>query len=111
MAASPRTATMWVAPNSRAIACRSAWRDSATIVSAPSWDAASTAHSPTAPSPTTATLLPGPTPAETAPCQPVLITSERASSEPIRSASGGPGVASRVPSALGTRIISAWQPS
>ena len=33
--------------------------------SAPSFDAASTPHSPTAPSPTTATVVPGLTPAET----------------------------------------------
>lgn len=39
------------------------------------------AHRPTAPSPTTATVLPGFTPALTAAWYPVPITSERVSSE------------------------------
>ena len=46
----------------RATACRSACRDIAMTRSAPSRLAASTAHSPTAPSPTTTTVAPGPTP-------------------------------------------------
>ena len=81
------------------------------MVVAPSWAAARTPLRPTAPSPTTTTLVPGWTPAETAACQPVHITSERASRLGIRSASGCPGVAIRVPSALGMRIFSAWHPS
>ena len=94
---------------------RPAWRAAcrliAMMVVAPSWAAARTPLRPTAPSPTTTTLVPGPTPAETAACQPVHITSERASRLGIRSASGCPGVAMSVPSAFGMRIISAWQPS
>ena len=46
------------------------------IRSAPSCLAASTASSPTAPSPTTATVLPGPASAATAPNQPVPSTSD-----------------------------------
>ena len=60
-ASSPRSLTTSVAPNSRASAMRSAWRPRMMICSAPSRLAAITPHRPTAPSPTTATLLPGPT--------------------------------------------------
>ena len=65
---------------------------------------------PTAPSPTTATVLPGPASAATAANQPVPSTSDAASSDGIRSASGCPGVATRVPSASGMRAYSAWVP-
>src|SRR3954464_10275935 len=51
---------------------------------APTGLAASTASSPTAPSPTTATVLPGPASAATAPNQPVPSTSEAASRLGIR---------------------------
>jgi hypothetical protein len=80
------------------------------IRSAPSWLAASTASSPTAPSPTTATVLAGPASAATAANQPVPSTSEAASRLGIRSAGGSSGVATRVPSANGTRSSSAWAP-
>ena len=66
--------------------------------------------SPTAPSPTTTTVLPGRTSAQTAACQPVHITSERARTLGTSAASGVSGVASRVPSAFCTRISSDWQP-
>ena len=107
---SPRSSTMSVAPNSRASACRSAWRLNAMIRSAPSCWAARTPSRPTAPSPTTATVLPGPASAATAANQPVPSTSEAASSDGIRSASGMPGVATRVPSASGMRASSDWVP-
>src|ERR671916_694888 len=68
---SPRSVTMSVAPNSSASFCRDSWRLIAMIRSAPSCLAASTAQRPTAPSPTTATVLPGPASAATAPKQPV----------------------------------------
>jgi hypothetical protein len=86
------------------------WRPMAMIRSAPSWLAASTASSPTAPSPTTATVLGGPASAATAPNQPVPSTSEAASKLRIRSSEGMSGVATRVPSARGTRRDSAWAP-
>ena len=54
-----RSSTMSVAPNSRARAWRSAWRLIAMIRSAPSCLAARTPRSPTAPSPTTATVFRG----------------------------------------------------
>ena len=73
--------------------------DIAMIRSAPSCLAARTPSRPTAPSPTTATVLPGPASAATAANQPVPSTSEAASSDGIRSGSGWPGVATRVPSA------------
>ena len=84
--------------------------DMAMIRSAPSCFAARTPSRPTAPSPTTATVLPGPASAATAANQPVPSTSEAASSDGIRSASGCPGVATRVPSASGMRASSAWVP-
>ena len=77
----------------------------AMIRSAPSCLAARTAISPTAPSPTTATVLPGPACAASAANQPVPSTSEAASSAGIRSGSGWPGVATRVPSACGIRAF------
>src|SRR5919206_3441233 len=65
---------------------------------------------PTAPWPTTATVLPGPASAATAPNQPVPSTSEAASRLGIRSSGGRPGVATRVPSASGMRAYSACAP-
>ena len=64
--ARPRSSTISVAPNSRASACLAGLRDIATMGDAPSRFAASTAHRPTAPSPTTTTVLPSVTPAQTA---------------------------------------------
>src|SRR5215208_3138528 len=94
---SPRSLTISLAPNSRA----SRWRDSCRLIamirSAPSCLAASTASRPTAPSPTTATVLPGPASAATEPNQPVPSTSEAASRLGIRSSGGTSGVATRVP--------------
>jgi len=66
MPSSPRSAMMSVAPNSRPSACRDAWRDISTMRSAPRRFEASTAQSPTAPSPITTTVLPGPTPPDRA---------------------------------------------
>ena len=77
------------------------------MVSAPSTDAASTPHSPTAPSPTTTAVPPSRTPAETAACQPVGSTSESVSSDGTRLASGMPSVFTRLPSAWVTRAYSA----
>src|SRR5436190_18075116 len=62
---------MSVAPNSSASFWRGTWRLMAMIRSAPRCFAASTPSRPTAPSPTTATVFPGPTSAATAPNQPV----------------------------------------
>ena len=82
---------MSVAPNSRASFCRGSCRLIAMIRSAPSCLAASTPSRPTAPSPTTATVLPGPASAATAPNQPVPSTSEAASRLGTRSSVGHPG--------------------
>src|SRR5919204_4527815 len=108
--ASPRSAMMSVAPTPTAGFCRSACRLKMTIRSAPSCLAASTPSRPTAPSPTTATVLPGPASAATAANQPVPSTSEAASSDGTRSGPGMPEVATSVPSASGTRARSAWVP-
>src|SRR5829696_684722 len=94
---SPRSVTISVAPNSSASRWRDSWRLIAIIRSAPSCLAASTASRPTAPSPTTATVLPGPASAATAPNQPVPSTSEAASRLGIRSSGGIPGVATGLP--------------
>ena len=59
MPSSPRSATTSVAPNSRPRSVRSLWRPIRMIRSAPRRLAASTAHSPTAPSPITVTVVPG----------------------------------------------------
>src|SRR3954447_10980819 len=80
------------------------------IRSAPNCLAARIAMSPTAPSPTTTTVLPGPAWAATAANQPVPSTSEAASSDGISSGSGCPGVVTSVPSACGMRAFSAWVP-
>ena len=97
---------MSVAPNARAISCRGSWRDIAITRSAPSWAAARTPHSPTAPSPITTAVPPGSTPAATAACQPVAITSDSVSSDGIRASSGVPSVFTRLPSAWVTREYS-----
>src|SRR3954466_10682524 len=57
---SPRSVMTSVAPKSPASFCRSSWRLKMTMRSAPSCLAASTPRRPTAPSPTTATVLPAP---------------------------------------------------
>src|SRR5437762_14293301 len=62
-----------------------------------------TASRPTAPSPTTATVESGFTLAATAANQPVPITSDSVSRLGTRSSEGTCGVATRVPSASGTR--------
>src|SRR6478609_7576877 len=80
----------------------------ATIVSAPSMDAASTPHSPTAPSPTTTAVPPWRTPDVTAACHPVGITSEMVSTDASSDLSGTPSVFTRLPSAWVTRAYSAW---
>ena len=67
-----------------------------------------TPHRPTAPSPTTTAVLPLVTPAETAACQPVAITSESASSDGTSEESGIPSVFTRLPSAWVTWVYSAW---
>nr|WP_245544815.1 hypothetical protein [Nakamurella multipartita] len=79
--------------------------------SAPSRDAASTAHRPTAPSPITAIVRPGAAPAEWAAWWPVPITSDSESRAGIRGSSGATGAVTRVPSASGTRANSPWPPS
>src|ERR1700738_676629 len=80
------------------------------IRSAPISLAESTPSRPTAPSPTTATVLPGFTFAASAANQPVPITSESANRLGIRSSDGTSGVATRVPSASGTRSDGACAP-
>src|SRR5260221_13821851 len=72
--------------------------------------AESTPSRPTAPSPTTATVAPGLTFAASAANQPVPITSESAKRLGISSSDGISGVATRVPSASGTRRNGAWAP-
>ena len=82
------------------------------IRSAPRRLAAMIAHSPTAPSPTTATVMPGFTPALTAAWWPVHMTSESATSERIvASECPEPGTVTSVASANGTRTASPWPPS
>jgi hypothetical protein len=101
---------MAVAPNARASSCRAARRLIAMIRSAPICLAESTPRRPTAPSPTTTTVLPGRTFAASAANQPVPKTSEVVSRLGIRSSGGRPGVATRVPSASGTRSRGACAP-
>ena len=72
------------------------------IRSAPSRLAASTPERPTAPSPTTATVSPGRTPAQTAAWWPVAITSESVSSEREHLV-GVPGARDRDERAVGER--------
>src|SRR4051812_935312 len=79
--------------------------------SAPICCALNTPRSPTAPSPTTATVLPGPTAAASAANHPVPSTSEEESREGIISCDGISGVATSVPSASGTRRYGACAPS
>src|SRR5436190_17057148 len=81
------------------------------ICSAPSRFAAITPQRPTAPSPTTATDLPGPTFAACAAWCPVAITSESVSSDGISASSSPTGRTTSVPSACGTRTASPWPPS
>src|SRR5439155_2063192 len=81
------------------------------ICSAPRRPAAITPHKPTAPSPTTATVLPGPTSALRAAWWPVAITSESVSSDGISASSLPTGRTTSVPSAWGTRTASPWPPS
>src|SRR5712691_1823878 len=107
----PRSLTTSVAPNSCASAIRSGWRPRMMIRSAPRRFAAITPHRPTAPSPTTATVLPGPTSAATAAWWPVPITSERVRSDVISAWSLPTGRAYSVPSAWGTRTASACAPA
>ncbi len=103
---------MWVAPHSRASAWRAGFRDNAMICSAPRRLAAIIAHRPTAPSPTTATVSPGFTPALIAAWWPVHISSDSARSERIVTSSWlEPGTLTRVASANGTRTASPWPPS
>ena len=115
MPSSPRSATTSVAPYSRPRSVRASCRPIRMIRSAPSCLADSTASSPTAPSPMTATVSPAVTPARWAACQPVPYTSDRVSSEASRPSSAVVGSTSgtltRVPSASGTRTASAWQPA
>src|SRR3954467_1364563 len=80
------------------------------ICSAPRRFAAMTPHSPTAPSPTTATESPGLPPATTAAWWPVPSTSDSVSSDGISASSSPTGSAKSVPSAYGTRSASAWAP-
>ena len=81
------------------------------IRSAPSRFEAITPHRPTAPSPTTATVLPGPTCAASAAWWPVPITSVSVSSDGISASSAPTGSTTSVPSACGTRTASPWPPS
>ena len=81
------------------------------ICSAPSRLAAITPHRPTAPSPTTATDVPGATLAATAAWWPVPITSDSVSSEGMSASSSPTGSTTSVPSACGTRTASPWPPS
>ena len=81
VASSPRSAMMSVAPNARASFWRAGLLLNAMIRSAPRRLAAMTAHSPTAPSPTTATVSPCLTPALTAAWWPVHMTSDSVTSE------------------------------
>src|SRR5436309_2811812 len=69
-----------------------------------------TASRPTAPSPTTTAVTPGLTLAASAANQPVPMTSESVSRLGMRSSGGSPGVATRVPSASGTRSRPACAP-
>src|SRR6266536_2257683 len=81
------------------------------ICAAPSRLAAITPHSPTAPSPMTATVLPGDTCAAKAAWCPVPITSVSVSSDGIKASSAATGKTTRVPSAWGTRTASPCPPS
>lgn len=80
------------------------------IRSAPICFAERTPSKPTAPSPTTTTVLPGPASAASAANQPVPRTSEVASRLGTRTLPGNSGVATSVPSASGTRRKGAYAP-
>ena len=82
------------------------------ICSAPSRFAAITPHRPTAPSPTTAAVLPGADARrERRRGGPLPITSESVSSDGISASSSPTGSTTSVPSACGTRTASPWPPS
>src|ERR1700678_2167491 len=110
MPASPRSATMSVAPYSSARSCRVLWRLMMMIRPASICFAASTPIRPTAPSPTTTTVEPGCTRAASAAYQPVPSTSDVANKLGIRSSAGTSAVATSVPSASGTRASGACAP-
>src|SRR5437879_3970852 len=80
------------------------------IRSAPICLAESTPSNPTAPSPTTATVEPGFTFAASAANQPVPMTSDTVNKLGIKSSEGISGVATKVPSASGTRRKGACAP-
>src|SRR5260370_24163985 len=80
------------------------------ILSAPICLAESTPSNPTAPSPTTATVEPGFTLAASAANQPVPVTSESVSKLGIKPSEGISGVATKGPSASGTRRKGACAP-
>src|SRR5262245_29562632 len=82
----------------------------AMICAAPFCFAASTPSRPTAPSPTTATVVPGLTLAASAANQPVPKTSETDKRLGMRSSGGTSGVDTSVPSESGTRSIGASAP-
>ena len=81
------------------------------ICSAPSRLAARTAHSPTAPSPITVTVVRGFTPAVTAQWCPVGNTSDSDSSDGSSAESSPTGSVTSVPCACGTRTASPCPPS
>jgi hypothetical protein len=81
------------------------------ICSAPRRFAAITPQRPTAPSPTTAAVLPGPTLAHTAAWWPVPITSASVRRDGISASSSPAGSTASVPSAWGTRTASACAPA
>ena len=76
-----------------------------------SWRAAGHSSRPTAPSPTTATVFPGPVFGGNGGNQPVPSTSEAPAASGSRSSVGKVVVATRVPSASGIRAYWAWVPS
>src|SRR5207245_26022 len=80
------------------------------ILSAPICLAESIPSNPTAPSPTTATVEPGFTFAASAANQPVPMTSESVNKLGIKFSEGISGVATKVPSASGTRRKGACAP-
>ena len=100
---------MSVAPNPAPRSVRSVCRPIRMICPAPRRLAASTAHSPTAPSPTTATLTPGPACAVTAAWWPVQNTSVSVISDGSSAESAATGSFTSVPEACGTRTASPWR--
>ena len=110
MPSSPRAETTSVAPKARPRSVRAWWRPMRMICSAPRRLADSTASRPTAPSPMTVTRVRSSTPPATAAWWPVPKTSESVSRDGIRAESAATGSLTRVPSASGTRMASAWPP-